>query len=104
MSNNYPLNPQADRARALQSQFHYRRPIRRCERTALQADFRVVSPDYLNTLQLPPIKGRFITEADHMKAARVAVVNQTLARHRWGNEDPVDGASAMTTVRIGSRL
>ncbi|HMX28245.1 MAG TPA: ABC transporter permease, partial [Blastocatellia bacterium] len=35
------------------------------------------------------ISGRFLSEADGDKAARAVVVNQTLARHRWGNENPV---------------
>jgi putative ABC transport system permease protein len=54
-----------------------------------QADFRVASPDYFKTIKLPLIKGRFFTEADDEKSLPVALVNQSMARHQWGDEDPV---------------
>ncbi len=89
VANNYPLNPQGIARGPFNRTFLIEGQSAAASELAPQADFRVVSPDYLNTLRLPLLKGRFITEADHDKAARVAVINQTLARHRWGNEDPV---------------
>mgnify|MGYP002381971580 CR=1 FL=1 len=89
ISNNYPLNPQGIAHGPFNRNFIIEGQSAAASEVAPQADFRIVSPDYLSTLRLPLLKGRFITEADHDKAARVAVINQTLARHRWGNEDPV---------------
>jgi predicted permease len=54
-----------------------------------QADFRVVSPEYFDVIGLPLIKGRLFTDMDHDRALNVAIINQSMARHRWNNEDPV---------------
>lgn len=51
--------------------------------------FRNVSTDYFQTLRMPLIQGRLFTDSDSEKALNVAVINQSMAKHRWGNEDPV---------------
>jgi len=48
-----------------------------------------VSPAYFYTLGVPLLKGRTFTDGDNEQAPKVAVVNQTLARHLWPNEDPL---------------
>ena len=53
------------------------------------ADFRIVSPRYLETLRIPVLAGRGFAPADRADAMPVAIVNQSLARHQWGNESPV---------------
>jgi predicted permease len=89
IASNYPLNPQGIARGPFNRNFIIEgRPVTDGE-LAPQADFRVVSPDYLPTLRQPLVQGRFFTEADQDKAARVVVLNQTLARHRWGADDPV---------------
>ena len=47
------------------------------------------SADYFRTIRLPLLSGRLFTEGDDAQAPQVAMINQTLARHRWGDEDPV---------------
>jgi putative ABC transport system permease protein len=54
-----------------------------------EADIRIVSPDYFETIRLPLINGRTFTDQDKEKAPLVAVMNQSMARHRWANEDPI---------------
>ncbi|HZS45428.1 MAG TPA: ABC transporter permease [Blastocatellia bacterium] len=54
-----------------------------------QSDTTVVTPDYLQTLRIPLIRGRFFTDDDKPDGLQVAVINQTLANHRFGNEDPI---------------
>jgi putative ABC transport system permease protein len=56
---------------------------------APQADFRTASTDYFETVRQPLVAGRTFVEGDKDKAVPVAVINQTTARHRWGNEDPI---------------
>ncbi|MFP5263892.1 MAG: ADOP family duplicated permease [Blastocatellia bacterium] len=56
---------------------------------APRADPRVVSPDYFQTIQIPLVAGRYFTEADNTDAMKVAIINQTMARHRWSDEDPI---------------
>ncbi len=48
-----------------------------------------VSPAYFYTLGIRLLKGRTFTDADDEQAPKVAVVNETLARHMWPNDDPV---------------
>ncbi len=48
-----------------------------------------VSPGYFYTLGIPVLKGRTFTDRDDEQALKVAVVNETLARHLWPTEDPI---------------
>ncbi len=54
-----------------------------------QADFRIASPDYFKTVKMPLIKGRCFTEADDEKSLPVALINKSMAKHQWGDEDPI---------------
>ncbi|HMD30587.1 MAG TPA: ABC transporter permease [Candidatus Acidoferrales bacterium] len=49
----------------------------------------VVEPDYLNLMQIPLLRGRFFTAKDDERGAPVAVVDDTLARKYFAQEDPV---------------
>jgi putative ABC transport system permease protein len=48
-----------------------------------------VSPGYFETLGMTIVRGRGFTDADHADAARVVVVNETLARTGWPGQDPI---------------
>jgi len=50
---------------------------------------RVVSPEYFRTLGIRLLRGRFLEQADQEKTTPVAVVNETLARAHWPNQDPL---------------
>jgi putative ABC transport system permease protein len=54
-----------------------------------QADFHVVSPDYFRTMHIPLVSGRSFEPRDGPSAENVAILNQTLARHRWPGKDPL---------------
>ena len=49
----------------------------------------MVTPSYMDTLQIPLLKGRKFSDADSEKAPQVAIVNQTMAKKLWPNEDAV---------------
>ena len=53
------------------------------------AGYQLVSPDYHRAVGIPLLKGRFLTKQDTGGAVPVAVVNETLARRYWPDEDPV---------------
>jgi predicted permease len=54
-----------------------------------EARVNFVSPRYFDTVGMRLIRGRTITEADGFEAPRVAVVNQSLARQRFSDRDPI---------------
>jgi putative ABC transport system permease protein len=49
----------------------------------------VVTTDYFRTLNIPVLSGRTFTRMDSQQALPVAVVNSTMARRFFENEDPV---------------
>jgi putative ABC transport system permease protein len=53
------------------------------------AAYRVVSASYFGTLRIPIVRGRGLTEDDRETTAPVVVINETLARRFWANQDPV---------------
>jgi len=53
------------------------------------AGFRTISPDFFKTFRVPLIKGRLIAESDSAKAPPVVVVNESLARDYFADEDPL---------------
>ena len=55
----------------------------------LDAEIRIVSPDYFRALQIPLISGREFTGADNASGAPVVVINQTMARMFWPGKDPI---------------
>jgi putative ABC transport system permease protein len=52
-------------------------------------EFRVVSPSYFRTMGIRLLRGRFLEDSDRERALPVAVINETLARAYWPNEDPI---------------
>src|SRR6266850_4883519 len=51
--------------------------------------YRVCTPDYFQTMGIPVLKGRAFTEQDKAGAPPVVIVNETLARKYWPNQDPI---------------
>ncbi len=52
-------------------------------------DGRVATPDYLQTMKIPLLRGRHFTERDNADARLVAIIDETLARQFFPGEDPV---------------
>ncbi len=57
--------------------------------TAWNANHRQVSSDYLQTMGIALRQGRFFTEQDSEESIPVAIINQTMARQYWPNQDPL---------------
>ena len=53
------------------------------------AQYLPVTPDYFQTLQIPLKSGRFFTDQDTLQSTKVVIVNETMARALWPNENPV---------------
>jgi putative ABC transport system permease protein len=65
-----------------------------------------VSPGYLEAMNIPLLLGRQFSERDGAQAPAVAIINQTLARLCWSNENPLGkrltwlGPDSRQTVEI----
>jgi predicted permease len=56
---------------------------------APDADYRVITPGYLRTMNIRLVRGRDFTPQDGPAAPPVVLVSETMARRAWPNEDPV---------------
>ncbi len=89
MATNYPLNPLGITNGPSRRQFQIEGRAYEEGQTKPRADFRVVSHDYFDTIRLPLVRGRVFERTDALDTPAVAVINQAMARHRWGEEDPI---------------
>src|SRR5712671_1786603 len=55
----------------------------------VDADYRLASPAYFAALRIPLRVGRELTDADVQSGARVALVNEELARQMWPEGSPL---------------
>jgi putative ABC transport system permease protein len=62
-----------------------------------QARYYNIGPDYFRTMQIAVRSGREFSRNDRAGAPAVAVINETLARRFWPNENPV--GKRVTSVR-----
>jgi putative ABC transport system permease protein len=53
------------------------------------ASWITIDGDYLQTMQIPLLAGRFFTPADNADAQPVIIVNRKLAEHFWPGSDPL---------------
>lgn len=49
----------------------------------------VVEPEYFETLAIPLLWGRNFTNRDNQSSPKVIIINQTMARRFWPNEEPL---------------
>ena len=53
------------------------------------AHYSAVTPDYFSTMQIDLVKGRYFTSEDTPTSAPTVIINRTLAKYFWPNEDPI---------------
>jgi putative ABC transport system permease protein len=59
-----------------------------------------VSPDFFATLGVPVVRGRPLDENDRAGAPDVALINESLARKFWPNQDPVGKSISLFQDRL----
>jgi len=52
-------------------------------------DNNIVTTGYLDTMGIPLLRGRQLTEQDDARSPRVAIINETFSRQVWPDENPV---------------
>jgi putative ABC transport system permease protein len=62
-----------------------------------KAEFKGITPDWLRALGGRVLRGRDFTESDALEAPGVVLINETLARRYFPNEDPIG-----QRIRMGS--
>lgn len=73
-----------------------------------QADLVICSPNFLDVLQVPLLRGRGFTDMDSNKSSQVAVINQAAVSRFWKGQDPlgkminVEGAGKREIVGIAA--
>ena len=65
-------------------------------------DMTMVSPEYFRTVGIPFIAGRDFSERDQDAASQLVVINETMARRFWPNENPV--GRRFSTTLFGAQL
>jgi predicted permease len=53
------------------------------------AEYRLASTGYFHAMKIPLLRGRLFDAGDGPDAPPVAVISQSLAEHRWPNENPI---------------
>jgi predicted permease len=59
--------------------------------------FNSVDAPYFETLRIRVLLGRAFTDADSETSPRVAIVNETMAKHFWPGEDPIGKHFSLTS-------
>src|SRR6185503_17183247 len=69
--------------------------------------FNTAMPNYFETIGIPLLQGRLFGNEDQAKTTPVVVINQTMARRFWPNQDPlgkqiktVDDGTTVTVVGV----
>lgn len=89
LASSYPLSPNAINGFLNNTRFMVEgRPIPQGQ-IAPQVEVVYASPEYLDTVGIPLIRGRWFTELDTKESLKVVVINESMARHRWPGEDPI---------------
>ena len=57
--------------------------------SGVSADYNAVSPEFLETMGVRLLRGRFVSETDTASAPKVAVIDENLAHTLWPGSDPL---------------
>ncbi len=52
-------------------------------------DFRSVTPAYFRTMGIDLLDGRFFSDSDHEDSPPVVMINRSMARRHWSDENPI---------------
>jgi putative ABC transport system permease protein len=67
---------------------------------SLPANFRAVTPGYFETLHIALRRGRTLRDSDVAGGPMVMVINETMAKQYWPNDDPVGQQIAITRGQV----
>jgi len=59
------------------------------DQTTPEANYQVTSQDYFQTMGIPLLRGRTFTDRDNENTLGVVILNESMAKLNWPNEDPI---------------
>lgn len=60
--------------------------------------FYIISPNYSVVMQIPLLRGRFLTERDNLSTAPVVVIDDVMAKQNFPSVDPIGRQISLTVV------
>jgi predicted permease len=73
-------------------------------KTIVSIDVNQVGPDYFETMGIRVLKGRGFQVADTPESTPVVVINETMAKRFWPQEDPVGKSIALAGTEVVLRI
>ena len=64
-------------------------PEGRAQSQGILAYYRIINPDYFQTMGVPLLKGRSFDQKDVLNSEKVIIISESLARAAWPNDDAV---------------
>jgi predicted permease len=61
-----------------------------------EVSVRLLSPQFMNAIGIPVLRGREFTDSDTASSAPVVLVSESMARQFWPNEDPIGKRLTLT--------
>jgi predicted permease len=83
-------------------EYYSREGAPEAERNTLMADHRAILPGYFDSLGVRLHRGRDFAESDDPAHPDVVVVDETVARRTWGEDDPIGKRLNVTFIHGGS--
>lgn len=59
-------------------------------------EYRVITPDYFPTMGIPLLRGRYFNATDGEKHSGIVIINETMARRFFPNQDPIGNHLALS--------
>jgi predicted permease len=69
-----------------------------------QVNVGTASPDYFRALGVPLVRGRFFTSLDRLGGEPVVLINRSMARRFWNDDDPVGERLSFNNGQSWSRI
>jgi predicted permease len=74
------------------------------DRDMVPTDVLRVAPGFFKTMGTPLLRGRDFTKVESEKAESVVIINETLARRLWPNQDPVGWRIRIADEKNGAEI
>jgi predicted permease len=64
-----------------------------------RANWRIVTPSYIETMEIPLRRGRLLSDSDSLGGPTAMLINETAARRYWPGRDPVGTHARLASMK-----